>query len=224
MKNRNSVLPQASLGDAVSRLAELDDINFKKISSLVAGEKLFDLEESEVQEISSALNISIANASFFLAALSFLYDRLENGVGKDGDRAASAKACVTDLNLFEDDEVKSNLLAERLAEVLSHNSGHDNYLKVRRLQQGFLPRAIDFSSFVDLRPSFSGERDSIDGMVSVIQLKIDTDSPVANTNSVVIQFTPSDIADLKNCLNDIESKLTLISKNRIFKDSIKLLD
>jgi hypothetical protein len=77
------------------------------------------------------------------------------------------------------------------------------------LQSGFIPNAIGFSSFVDLRPDFGdGEEISgINGYLPIIQLRITTDSANPQEKQVVLQVNEEALKELHKALKRAESKI-----------------
>jgi bifunctional N-acetylglucosamine-1-phosphate-uridyltransferase/glucosamine-1-phosphate-acetyltransferase GlmU-like protein len=47
---------------------------------------------------------------------------------------------------------KKKQVRERLAALLENKDAHQRFRKIQRLQSGFIPNAVGFSTFVDLRP------------------------------------------------------------------------
>ncbi len=100
---------------------------------------------------------------------------------------------------------------------------HQRPRKIQRLQSGFLPNALGFASFVDLRPDFgdTAEITQVQGYVPVVQLRITTDSSEQKT--FVFQVSEEMLADLKKTIERAETKLaTLKEKSPVSAHILKV--
>lgn len=202
------ILSPPSLAGAIRQLVELDNDQYKKLRDLVEGAQSFALDRSVVEDLAGSFSLTFEQVSYLLAGLSFLYERLEDLTeSPEGKREVAVKSVIEELNIDVDADDQRNELVNRLLELLKHNDAHDRFKKIRRLESGFLPRALDFQSFVDLRPLFSKDRSQLEGCVRIVQLNFTLDAQVPPSESITIQFTPDDLRKLKQCLEDVEKKL-----------------
>ena len=103
-------------------------------------------------------------------------------------------------------------LAQRLETLLSDKPQVELLKKTTRLEKGFLDNAVGFTSFVDLRPCFDADHAEISGWIPMIQLRITTDSSLKSNKSIVLQLNRETLEALKDTLDDVESKLTKVTR------------
>ncbi len=101
--------------------------------------------------------------------------------------------------------------------ILFRPQTHQRLRKIQRLQSGFLPNALGFASFVDLRPDFGDKLDSLQlqGYVPLVQFRITTDSTVADEKTFVFQLNEEALADLRKAAERAEAKLSALKEKSL---------
>jgi hypothetical protein len=102
----------------------------------------------------------------------------------------------------------------RLTELLARKKNHERHKKIQRLQVGFIPNAIGFSTFLDLRPDFNeGKPETIQGFLPVMQLRISTDADNPAMRRLVMQLDEEGLAEMKKAIDRLIEKLDLLKKD-----------
>lgn len=218
MPIHNQILPPRSLAQIVSWISELDDASFSALVGVLDRPEGFDLDENTLGEFSRQSGLSEEKVGILLSALSFLYDRIEKTNVDLRVDSREIRALLVDLALADQESAES--LTKRLPLVLARRESHAIYKKLRRLEAGFLPNAIGFSSFVDIRPVINSERTKVDGYTLVIQLNIETDSTKDLESDYTIQLTPKSLEKLKTTLTDVQRKLDAVRAEQSLADRL----
>jgi len=114
------------------------------------------------------------------------------------------------------DEVK-----DRFAQLFDPQI-HQVARKLQRLQAGFVPSAIGFSTFVDLRPVFDdGPELDIGGYLPIIQFRITTDSNIPSEKQLVFQLSESALVEFRKALDRMDEKLALLKAQPTITSLIK---
>lgn len=222
MTDINSPLPP-SLPEMVGQIAALNDQQFETLWASIQTERSFDLESGVIDDLSASLGIPTMRILYTLSAMSFLYDRIEDTVESDDKRPAAIRSIVKDLGLDNDKADENDILQTRLLRLLGHNAKHDRFLKIQRLQNGFLPRLMNVNTFVDIRPDISRDRSEIRHFLPIIQMNLSLDRPLASSETATIQLTPKDVEMLRDCLDDIDKKISLLLDPLQFKNAKQIL-
>lgn len=197
----------------IGRITELDEAAFENFATQVTGPASFEIEEDQLDKLAENCGWPVEQIQYLLAALSFLYDRLESVSTQEISRNEQTRQILVELELFEDEEHKLEELTQRLWKLLQHNDSHEVHKKVRRLQDGFTPISQNFHSFVDLRPSISPDRKSVEGFVTIIQLNIKTSVNEGPEAEYTLHLNKAALAKLKLTIDDIDKKIQLIESN-----------
>jgi hypothetical protein len=188
----------------VARPARGLAVKLRKLSGKIRGS--FSLPEEELERLQGQILTAGANLPYLLSALNFLYSNI---LGFESARVPFLEvinAIMDELDKEVNWGEKKESVRDRLAMLLEKRDVHERFRKVQRLQSGFIPNALSFSTFVDLRPDF-GEGMEIKGYLPMIQFRISTDAPSREDKRVVLQMTEDALADLREALDRAEKKL-----------------
>ena len=116
------------------------------------------------------------------------------------------------LNKFIDEDVKGDLY-RRVGELLLDDPAAESRYMVQWLQTGIIDTAIDFDSFVDLRPRFSGDLTTIAEFIPVVIFRAEVENDSGDTKSHVFQLTPDGVEVLRAVLNNIDDQLAAVRAN-----------
>ena len=203
--------PPESIGAAITPIATISDVEFTRLRKATSTRRSFNIKPKSVKELIGEIPALSMSLPFTLGALAFLYGRLEPFRDK-----TSLPAVVT--QLVEDFEVKCEAgdrekLEQRLTQLLERNESYESSRKLQRLEKGFLPNAIGFRSFVDLRPNFGGEGDlQFDGFLKIVQFRIRTDAEARKTKEFVFQVSEEALEELQLAIDRAKAKLRALDQ------------
>jgi hypothetical protein len=190
----------------VGEIGSLSDQAYETLRADVEGEDAFTSDTVRCQRLSPLLELAPEDVGLVLAALEFLYERIKN--------LQPSKQASEMIRRFVDgfEEVKLTpdvraKLIDRLIELTAQKERVELARKIRRLRTGFLDNATAFSTFVDLRPDFNSDYESVRSLVPIIQLMISTDSDDPARQHFVFQMDERRLAGLKDVLDKAEKKL-----------------
>ncbi len=127
-------------------------------------------------------------------------------------RRQRGKYALTDDQLVDDLQVVTTNELASVREALLHllQTSEEDYVveKVSSLRHALGPHLVDARTVVDLRPVFSKDRSSVEGMLVVTFLELTThEIPGDRYDSYRVQLSEGDIADLRQKLDDAERKI-----------------
>ncbi|GEM_PF-6581810 len=223
---RNSLLPKNSLAGILTLLAGLNDEQFSAIKQAVGGARSFEIGPGLVSRLGDETGLSVATISQLTSAFGFLYRHVQDLIERD--QAAfeqQVEKFVSDLDLstyLEPDELAS--LLSRLRGVLRYAENHERFLKVSRLEGGFLPRLVSASSFVDLRPSFDANRTMIECLVPLVQVNFRTDSQRDDEANLVLQLDLQGLEILRRLIEDVDAKVKVLKSSPEYSSNLFITD
>jgi hypothetical protein len=207
----SAIVPPASLGEALRPLEELSEVEFSALTTAVAGPRSFSLSKDDLGTLRNQLGTHAANLTFLLAALAFLYSHVERLVESGMPYAEAIRATTDELASDAQWGPKKGEVQNRLALILKNKDVHQRFRKIQRLQAGFIPNAIGFSTFVDLRPDFGdGEELNLKGYLPIVQFRVTTDSNSPETRRLVFQMSEDALAE--KTVERAEKKLALLKE------------
>jgi hypothetical protein len=210
---RHSVLPPASLAQIVALLSSLDEQQFGLLKTATGSARSFELPASARDRLSSDLKLSQETISYVLSALSFLYRQLRPDPAEDESTfVEKVTSVLEDLKISDAPNASFDSVRTRLVTLLQYSKNHELFLKVSRLEAGFIASLTGAASFVDLRPSFSVDRTEVEGYVPVIQMNISTDSLRNFESQLVFQLDLEGLEIMKKAIADIDTKLAVLRK------------
>jgi hypothetical protein len=209
----SAILPPASLGEALRPLRDLSAAEFEALMAAIAGPRSFSLSKDELDRLRAQIPGQAPNLTFTLGALSFLYSHIIRVV-ESGIPYAEAISRTTDaLDREAEWGEKKNEVRDKLTLILQNKETHQRFRKVQRLQSGFIPNALGFSTFVDLRPDFGeGEEVTLRGYLPIVQFRVTTDASNPDEKRLVFQMTEDALTELKKAIVRAELKLAELKK------------
>ena len=195
---------------AVEIIVGLSEEQFQVIREAVASPEGYEPQLNRCEEIAKRLKAKITARDVFhlLTSLRLLYSQLRRWETQKRDTVSALEEffLVTDLQdkLGQD----PSLAYKRLNELVSKNPVLERRRKLRWLQTGILDNAVDFSSFVDLRPRFTDDRSSFEEFVPVVIFRVVTDVEYGEDRAHVFQLTLDGLGKLRAAVDDIEKKLS----------------
>lgn len=212
--------PFPPLGHVVEQIAALTAEQFAALHRSVSGEKAYDYSQERLQSLRQELGgdqsgPDVSELFFLLSALDFLYNRL-------GEWDISGRGRQAELNEFIGvtglvPKEASDEARRRLVALVQDNPFLERRRKLQWLRTGILETAVEFASFVDIRPAFDKSRSLIEDSVLAIVLRIGTELHGGDDRAHVFQLTEEGLSKLKEVVEDIEKKLTTIKAQGILR-------
>jgi hypothetical protein len=207
------VIPPSSLGDALRPLGDLSAAEFDAVATAVSGPRSFFLRREDFEKLRNQISTHALNVAVFLSALNFLYSHVTRLLESSVPYNDIIEAMTDELDKEAQWGTKKDEVKTRLATVLKKREVHQRFRKIQRLQSGFIPNAVRFSSFVDLRPDFGDEDQmKIMGYLPVIQFRVSTDASNPEAKRIVFQMSEETIADLRKAIDRAEKKLQALKE------------
>jgi hypothetical protein len=210
--------PRTSVAAVILLVAGLAEAQRHYLLRLIEGDQGFSLSETQLSDLAKELNLSRIDASAILRTLDNFYGYLNDTTGPDTPATAAQREQLLDAFSRLDTLVAYvsdiDVVADAVLPFVAHNPKIELARKRERLKEGFIPNAIAFASFVDLRPHFSRSGMQIDGVVEYvrqIQLLVHTDSSNPSQDSIVLQLDEKGLASLKEAVELIEAKIKMLS-------------
>jgi hypothetical protein len=218
----SSILPPASLGTLLSTIEILSEDEFAHLLAATSGPRSFSLKKDEIERLRNQLPPEAGkNVTFLISALSFVYSHVVRLTESQMPYRDAISAVVDEL--AEDARWHdSDKVTNRLAALLDPKV-HASHRKIQRLQSGFLPNAVGFSTFVDLRPDFgTSEELELTAYVPIVQVRISTDAERPAEHRIIFQMNESSLAELKKALERAEKKISLLrNKSGVASEIVK---
>ncbi|MGN6311716.1 MAG: hypothetical protein ACTHNN_19420 [Xanthobacteraceae bacterium] len=218
-----SIKPPESLAEALTPIASLSEEEFARLADAVSGARSFSLSKEQIEDLKKHITGIAVVLPFTLGFLAYLYSQV-SAVVEDGQESQDhvVAQLVEDLSRDADwDEGIKETMLSRLAILLSKKETHQRFKKIQRLQNGFIPNAVGFSSFVDLRPDFNeGSPEDIQGLLSIIQFRVSTDSDNPILKRLVFQMDEESLAELKKTVDRAYEKLVVLNADPAFSSRL----
>lgn len=216
--NEGFVYGLSRLPWALEKIAGLDERQFQVLRDAVTGPAGFDRKLVRCEVLADQLKADLKPSDVFhlLLPLRFLYDRCRDWE-KDGRETGAALREFLELTGLDEHLGKEPGPAlKRLLELTAKNPEIERRRKLRWLRTGILETAVEFASFVDIRPRISDDRSAIQGLVPVVIFRIATESESGGEESYVFQLPQEGVSKLRAVLEDIEKKLKLVESDPLF--------
>jgi hypothetical protein len=166
------------------------------------------------ESLSEQLNASTVEAANILRTLESLYEY----VGEFSTRDEQLEALEDALSRLDSltgyvEDVSD--VAEALFEFVEPNEQIEKTRKRERLREGFIPNAIGFTSFVDIRPNFTRvdyEPAEVAEFVRQIQFVVVTDSRDPAFETITLQLNEAGLESLREMLKTLDTKVAALSR------------
>lgn len=200
------------LASSFETLAGLNDEDYSFLLAEVRGPNAFARDISRCSQLAEKVQLEIHQIFHLLVSLQFLYDRCRDW--EKSDKSIESEL----LEFLEITQLRKKLWDntekhQRLLDLLQRNPTLERRRKLTWLRTGILDTAVEFASFVDLRPTFSDDRSSVEDLVPIAILKVVARSDSGEDKIHIIQLTSSGLKQLRNTIRDIEAKLSCIAKD-----------
>jgi hypothetical protein len=211
MPPRTRLFPPLSLKEVLEELGSFSDHEFELFLSETLTVAAFDSSQERCEAVAKKIDRDPGLYGYIFGALYFLYTEVRRKAKDEKTLRLLIDQLLNSLELGTGEDGKR--LTERLVKLLSYNENAERRDKIGRLKQGFLPNAIGFSSFVDLRPNISTDRAKIYEFVPLVQFRITTESEDEGEKSLVFQLDERGLDKLSQAIDDVQHKLGLIKRD-----------
>jgi hypothetical protein len=191
----------------LKELADFPSNEFDRVLDEVRKADDLRLPKAVLERLRTELGSNGRTAAVLLAFTSNVFDHLCDSSEFGIEKKEFLEVFQEILRGEFDDEHQAQLVFNRLEQLLQPWRSALRRRKKEWLETGILPTAIDFASFVDLRPDFSDDRMTIDALVPIAIVEIVTQSSPDERKSIQFQLGAKALADLKALVADIEKKL-----------------
>jgi hypothetical protein len=208
---KSQVLPP-TFPEIIISIGGLSDADFETLKQFTNAVG-FNPKSSDFEKFRNRVGENSVDNKYLVAALAFLHERLSEITSESQQFDGVLQKFVDDV--FEEkpegQRSEKSKVFQRLSLLLQASAEHIALQKRKRLSLGFLPNALNFSSFVDLRPNFHDEDLSKpSGYVPMIQFRIRTDSGTPGLKSFVFQMDVDTLEELKKAIDRVEKKLASV--------------
>jgi hypothetical protein len=191
----------------------MSEQEFATLLASISGPRSFSLSSDQIEDLQTKLPSQAAQLTFVLAALSYVSAHVSRMVDSGVLYKEAISSLVEELDKDANWGPQKQQIIGRFSSLL-HSELHKRYRKLKRLQSGFVPNAVAFSTLVDLRPDFGdGPELSLKGFVTILQMRVTTDASDPNDKRIVFQLSETALGEMKKAIDRAESKLALIKKD-----------
>jgi hypothetical protein len=212
MPPRTRLFPPLSLKEVLEKLGSFSDQEFEQFFSETLTLAAFDNSQERCEIVARKIGKDPGLFGYIFGALDFLYREVRRKAKDEKTLRLLVDELVNSFELGTGDKTDVKRLTERLVKLLSYNQNAERRDKIGRLKRGFLPNAVGFSSFVDLRPSVGTDRTKIDEFVPLVQFRITTESE-DEEESWVFQLDERALDKLREAIDDVQKKLEVIKRD-----------
>ena len=204
---RYLVIPDEGQKD-ISALLSLDANQMRMIIQTLGKKETLKTTKSSYERVAEAANLSHEVALNVLSAITNLIHQRQRYELSDEQLLDDLQAGWPKETKKLDEDAKKTLLS-----ILSESE--EGYLvqKVQNLRVGFATRLVSVRSICDVRPVFDRNREVIQGALLIASLGITTHDENHRDQTFVLQLTRSDLAKLRQCLEETERKLKVMEEN-----------
>jgi hypothetical protein len=205
------------LPQALQQVARLSEPQFSDLRASLTGPDSFDSDYVRCKQLASQLGgrLSAHDVSNIIRSVWFLKNRFRDWEESDSDPRTAVHELFEFIGLdkFIDEDMAGDLYP-RVGELLADDPAAESRYVVQWLQTGIIDTAIDFDSFVDLRPRFSGDLATIAEFIPVVIFRAEVENDNGDTKSHVFQLTTDGVEVLRAVLNNIDDQLAAVRANR----------
>lgn len=206
------------LPQALQQVARLSEPQFNVLRTAVLEPEGFDSSYVRSKQLARQLGgeISARDVSNIMRSLLFLKNRFRDWEGLEGDTETAVRELFEfiGLNNFADEKTNRELYY-RVGELLNEDDpAVEQRYMMQWLQTGIIETAIDFDSFVDIRPRFSSDSSTIEEFIPVVIFRAEVENDYGDTKSHVFQLTTKGVDALRAVVISIDDQLSAVRDHR----------
>jgi len=201
---------------ALEKLATLTEEQFNSLRDEVLGPETFSRGYHRCEKLAEKLGADLSPRDVFniLTSLEFLYDNARSLEASERPGHDALKEFLEFTGLDETLGEKSDLaFDERVRPLVATNAIVERRRKIRRLKSTLIDTAMDFASFVDVRPSFADDRSRIEELVPMVFLSVGIRTEEGPDKTFFFQMSREGFAKLHSTVADIEKKLAAVNSD-----------
>ena len=207
--------------EALKPIIDSNDNEFAALVEAITHDCSFHLGEAELSYLDHETSFDERTIIILMNALGYLYFRFEDTRSDFTDIQAQVETLYLELGEKNTGTIeKVEEFKERLKTLLQDNPIHRRYTQAARLQNGFIPSVQDISTFLDVRPSFDEDLETIDGFIEIIQLGIQTNSENPFDRKFTVQLNKSQLRELKKSIDRLDKKIEVFESTDPFTQEI----
>jgi hypothetical protein len=216
----SSVPVYPPLPEALKAIAALSPQAFEALRADVASAQAYTFSQKRCKALADILGLQYKQVYVVLSSVNFLYERFREWRGDDDKTEDVVREFLDATGLG--DQLGGNLEegTKRLVALTVEHPEVERSRKVRWLRTGILDTAVEFSSFVEIRPRFSRDRQRIEELVPMVLFRVGVESDGNDAKSHVFQLSPKGLGKLKEAIADVEKKMTALSADERFRPSL----
>ena len=212
MPSSTRLFPPLSVKEVLEEFGSFSDPEFELFLSETLTLAAFDSSPERCETVAKKIDKDPGLLGYIFGALDFLYREVRRKAKDELTLTRLIDELLSALEIESSDKTDVKKLKERLVRLLSYNQSAERRDKVGRLARGFLPNAIGFSSFVDLRPNLDAGRTKVDEFIPLVQFRIRTESDDDEEESWVFQLDERALDKLSEAIEDVRNKLRVIKR------------
>jgi hypothetical protein len=212
------------LPQALQQLCTLEESQFELLRQEVTGPQGFVRTLERCQKTADQLRSNLTPRDLFniLTSLQFLYDNSRRWEKADHSGHDALNEFFEFTGLNEALGQSGSICRERLRQLIVVNPEVERRRHRRQLKSGLLDTAIDFVSFVDLRPSFTPDQKSIEELIPVVILRVALKTEYGPDKSCVFQMSADGVLKLRDALKAIENRLDVMRADDAFNSRMEV--
>ena len=197
----------------VNYLNKLDEPQLDSLINHLESNPTFDSDYISVLSLSEKLDLNAEqqrDLEFTIKLFSYFYSIARDIENENANNQESAK------DIFYDIFSKENLdgtKSDKIWRVLKRRRDVNKQVKMEWLSSGLIESATGFFSFVDLRPCYSEDGQSIEEYIPISLFKVDVENDYGENKGFVFQLTESGVQSLKEAVDDLVNKLNILNNN-----------
>jgi hypothetical protein len=209
------LFPPLSLKEILEELGSFSDQEFDLFLSETLTSAAFDASPERCDAVARKLDKDPGLLGYIFGALGLLYREVRRKAKDEKTLKLLIEELLNTFEIASSGKTDVNKLTDRLVRLLSYNESAERRDKIGRLKKGFIPNALGFSSFVDLRPNYDPERTKVTDFVPLVQFRIRTDSEDERDDFLVFQLDEPALERLGEAIKDIQKKLEVIKRDAV---------
>jgi hypothetical protein len=214
------LFPPLSLKEILEELGSFSDQQFELFLSETLTPAAFDSSQERCEAVARKIDKDPGLLGYIFGALGLLYREVRRKAKDRKTLKALIEELLSTFDIASAGKTDVNVLTDRLVKLLSYNESAERRDKIGRLKKGFIPNAMGFSSFVDLRPNYDSERTKVSEFVPLVQFRIRTDSDDEREQFLVFQLDEPALDRLGEALKDVQKKLEVIKRDAVISGRI----
>ncbi len=204
---RRSMFPFA-LENVVALVGELSDDAYSGLLAELRSPDGFETDDRRVGRLAERIGADLEDSKALVAAVAYMYGKVHRGNEPEIGVSELREILARDIPMDEGGD--TSRLLSRLVEMLTRNAAIEDYRQIAKLKAGLLPKAVAFSTAVDLRPALSADGQSLDRLVPLMQFRIVSDAGDERTRTSLFQLDARSLDALEATVKELRERLAVL--------------